>query len=325
MPLESANYIGQLNPQDPGPADRKSQGDDHIRLLKTVLQNSFPGVEGPVYMLGTDTGTANTLTANPTPAITQYVSGMQVAIQVANASTGPVTLNISGLGPVPLRHPSGQTVGAGDLPAGAIAFLIYDGTAFVAVGGSPFVSKRGDQTIAGDITVDGDLVVTGAVSFLGLVGSGFFDFSAGTTLVRTMPSGSPNSNDAASVAFVNQAIMNTYDGNIPPYPGDDSGNLFKDSLGDIKWKAKYPGTIADITTNTTAQARWTYLIRASLTLTLPNNLEEGDWVAFVNLSGTTTAQLDMNGTNLRGRTGIIPIDDLNASAILSWDEAGGYI
>ena len=41
MSLEDANYISQLQKDDPARTDLVSQGDDHLRLIKKVLQNSF--------------------------------------------------------------------------------------------------------------------------------------------------------------------------------------------------------------------------------------------------------------------------------------------
>lgn len=49
MGLESATYIGDLVQANPdGANDPKSQGDNHIRLIKTTLQNTFPGMIGRV-------------------------------------------------------------------------------------------------------------------------------------------------------------------------------------------------------------------------------------------------------------------------------------
>jgi hypothetical protein len=49
MGLEAATYIHQLDPTNPvGGSDPKSQGDDHLRLVKETLQNTFPNVEGEV-------------------------------------------------------------------------------------------------------------------------------------------------------------------------------------------------------------------------------------------------------------------------------------
>lgn len=45
MPLESATFVADLVSANPvGATDPKSDGDNHIRMLKQVLQNSFPGL-----------------------------------------------------------------------------------------------------------------------------------------------------------------------------------------------------------------------------------------------------------------------------------------
>jgi len=48
MPVESAAYINNLNPAYPASTDGVKEGDDHIRLVKQVIQNTFPNVTGPV-------------------------------------------------------------------------------------------------------------------------------------------------------------------------------------------------------------------------------------------------------------------------------------
>lgn len=50
MPLETAQYIHQLEPANPPATDLISQADDHIRMVKAVLQATFPNVEGPVTL-----------------------------------------------------------------------------------------------------------------------------------------------------------------------------------------------------------------------------------------------------------------------------------
>lgn len=47
MPLEIATYISGLNASNPvGVSDPKSQGDDHLRLIKATLLNTFPNLTG---------------------------------------------------------------------------------------------------------------------------------------------------------------------------------------------------------------------------------------------------------------------------------------
>jgi hypothetical protein len=44
VPLESATFISQLNAANPTSSDLKSEGDDQLRLLKSVLQSQFPNL-----------------------------------------------------------------------------------------------------------------------------------------------------------------------------------------------------------------------------------------------------------------------------------------
>ena len=48
MGLETATYINGLNSANPTGGDGKSQGDDHIRLIKAVLLATFPNITGAV-------------------------------------------------------------------------------------------------------------------------------------------------------------------------------------------------------------------------------------------------------------------------------------
>ena len=46
MGVESATYISELVPANPLAGDPVGQGDDHLRMLKTVLQTQFSGLAG---------------------------------------------------------------------------------------------------------------------------------------------------------------------------------------------------------------------------------------------------------------------------------------
>ncbi len=48
MPLETANYINGLVASNPASTDTVSQADDHIRLIKKVLKDTFPNISAPV-------------------------------------------------------------------------------------------------------------------------------------------------------------------------------------------------------------------------------------------------------------------------------------
>lgn len=48
MPIETAQYINTLQPDWPQGVDPEADGDDHIRMVKKVLQNTFPALDSPV-------------------------------------------------------------------------------------------------------------------------------------------------------------------------------------------------------------------------------------------------------------------------------------
>ena len=76
MPVESATYISQLNATYPDGANVKSEGDNHLRLIKTVLQGQWPS-------LGAAAVTA-------TAAEHNYLVGVTSAIQTQLNTKGAV-------------------------------------------------------------------------------------------------------------------------------------------------------------------------------------------------------------------------------------------
>ena len=66
MALESATYISGLVNTNPSGSDSISQGDDHLRLIKSVLKNTLPNADEAIN--GIHTGTSA-----PTPTTTGLV------------------------------------------------------------------------------------------------------------------------------------------------------------------------------------------------------------------------------------------------------------
>jgi len=54
MPLETASYINQLVSSNPLDSDQKLQGDENIRLLKTVVKNTFPNITAAITATTTE-------------------------------------------------------------------------------------------------------------------------------------------------------------------------------------------------------------------------------------------------------------------------------
>ena len=53
MALENGTYINSLNASNPTITDQIDQGDDHIRLIKSTIKNTFPSVTGAVTLTHT--------------------------------------------------------------------------------------------------------------------------------------------------------------------------------------------------------------------------------------------------------------------------------
>lgn len=66
MTVETATYINGLNASYPASGDQKSEGDNHMRLIKSTLKASFPNISGAV---------------SPTHLELNYVAGVTSAIQ----------------------------------------------------------------------------------------------------------------------------------------------------------------------------------------------------------------------------------------------------
>ena len=170
MALETGNYINDLVITNPTSTDPKSQGDDQIRLLKTVLKETLNGFTGAILVTATDTGTATGHILAPSTALVGYTPMLCLLYRANITNTGALTVNVSGLGVRSIKTMAGADPTAGDIVAGYPMLLMYDGTNFVTLGGSEFLSKTGNQKLTGNFTVDGTLGVTGKTTLNEAVG-----------------------------------------------------------------------------------------------------------------------------------------------------------
>lgn len=88
----------------------------------------------------------DTYTASITPAISSYVNTQRFFIKFTNANTGASTLNLNGLGAIPIKKSVSTALASGDILAGQILCLAYDGTNFQIVGGGGGSSTTPDNT-----------------------------------------------------------------------------------------------------------------------------------------------------------------------------------
>ncbi|WLW64308.1 hypothetical protein RA224_13025 [Achromobacter aegrifaciens] len=138
MAVEDTKYIAGLDATKPTGSSPKSEGDDNLRLLKTVIQNSFPGFTGPVMVAATEAqgATANDfVVVSYAPAPANYFPYMTVAFLAAHANTGASTLRIGGLEARPFIYPDGSPLRANAVAAGSWVVVGFDGGNFRLIGG----------------------------------------------------------------------------------------------------------------------------------------------------------------------------------------------
>jgi len=186
MALENGTYVNSLVPANPASTDGLAQADDHIRLIKSTLKNTFPNLTGPVTAtqadlnnppssltdLGISDGTASgqvlttdgsgnfSFTALPAGSTdtNYYVTGGSV-------SGTTLTLNRQGLGSVSISGLPAAVTNNNQLANGAgyITSQYTQPTSFDAVGTYAFLVKNG-SSVASGASVSGSSLQSGGVN-----------------------------------------------------------------------------------------------------------------------------------------------------------------
>ena len=95
MGLETGTYIDSLNTSNPGATDSVAQGDDHIRLLKSTIKNSFPNITGAMTATHTELNLLDGCTANTTELNYVDVSTLGT-VEASKAVTADANKDITG-------------------------------------------------------------------------------------------------------------------------------------------------------------------------------------------------------------------------------------
>jgi len=145
-------------------------------------------LQGGTFNYVTVTGT-DALIGSLTPPIAAYATGAMYSFIVQNTNTAAVTINIDGVGVKPILRNGSDPIQAGDLVAGNIVVILYDGTEFqlISVGfGGGATGAGGDK-----IFVENGQTVTTSYSIPSLsnaMSTGPIAIDAGATV--TIPAGS---------------------------------------------------------------------------------------------------------------------------------------
>jgi hypothetical protein len=86
MALETATYISNLTATNPTGGDVVAQGDDHLRLIKGVLQATFPVASRPFRFSSTNSAVASNVAVSATTDDNKIIP--------VNARTGPFTVTL---------------------------------------------------------------------------------------------------------------------------------------------------------------------------------------------------------------------------------------
>jgi len=95
----------------------------------TAQTDLVDAIQNSEWIYGETTGT-NTYVDSLVPALTAYQTGQVFWMKFTNGNTGASTLNLNGLGAIALVKNVSTALASGDIPAGIILPVMYDGTNF---------------------------------------------------------------------------------------------------------------------------------------------------------------------------------------------------
>lgn len=86
MPLESAQFVHELNPQNPASTDLVDQGDDHLRVIKNALRNTLPNLSGAITLTQGQINGLPALVDTKAPLVSPALTGTPTAPTAAQGT-----------------------------------------------------------------------------------------------------------------------------------------------------------------------------------------------------------------------------------------------
>ena len=96
MGLETGTYIDSLNSSNPTASDAVSEGDDHLRLIKSTVKATFPNLSNAVTSTHTELNLLDGVTANTTALNYVDVATLGTA-EASKAVTADANKDITGI------------------------------------------------------------------------------------------------------------------------------------------------------------------------------------------------------------------------------------
>ena len=184
MALETATYISGLVASNPPGTDPKSQADEHFRLIKSTILNTFPNITGAVTATHTELNYVDGVTSSIQAQLDSKLT--TVPLNTITAATGASTISNGANDQIwnwtlTAASDVGLTIGeaAASTSGAGSQYLLSVGT-LAASTANPFgVTCRGTKVI--DVTSVGSLNFTGVTPIISGNGAGF-SFAGGSAL-----------------------------------------------------------------------------------------------------------------------------------------------
>lgn len=90
-------------------------------------------IQNSTYTYAADAEASDAYAITLSPAVTAYAAGQSFLFKANTANTGAATLNVSALGAKTIKKNTDQDLATGDIEAGSIVEVVYDGTNFQMV------------------------------------------------------------------------------------------------------------------------------------------------------------------------------------------------
>lgn len=338
MTVETALYPSQLNTTLPTAADMVSEGDDHLRLIKTVLKTTFPNFGGAVnashieanYLVGVTSGIQAQLNAKGAIAGQAWTGthAFSDSISVPTLAQGTNTTGAASAAFVQTEWSTRLPNYGGPVTASSAELNRLVGVTSGVQGQLDSKGNINGQTWAGThvfpstttvgpltptiqgylstVTSDAQAQINAKGAISGETWSGAHDFTGATVTVPTPPAGDAT-NKAASTAFV---AATAFASALPGQSGNAGKFVTTDGMS-ASWRFPVLPDVVVSGTSVAAQPGACYMLsNASATaVTLPASPASDDVVCVFSANRRIDNVIARNGNNICGLAEDLTIDN----------------
>lgn len=156
----------------------------------TSLIATAAGVQNSSYAYAADGGSTDEYAITLTPAPTAYAAGQVFMFKANTDNTGPTTLNVNSLGAKTIKKDLNSDLETGDIKAGQMVTVMYDGTNLQLLSRSSAISKGELRDLTPSAQATPGLTIKVAAGKV-MVGQTFVNYAGGNSPTVTAPSANP--------------------------------------------------------------------------------------------------------------------------------------